>query len=169
VQLHVEAALAKDRRAFLEGLRGHSAPLKAALDRLKKRAEGARTPAEQRRAAQDALIRVQELKAEDARLVLEGDEAQALARQFQAAAAAKTGELKKLDPALLELLDEYAPGDAAVQDDGPLSTDTLVHGVARLEAAPMASFLQALSDSATDCMVLQALHARMGVRADCKI
>jgi hypothetical protein len=169
VQLHVEAALAKDRTAFLEGLRGHSVPLKAALDRLKKRAEGARTPAEQRRAAQDAHTTVMELKAEDARLVAEGDEAQALARQFKAAAATKIAELKKLDPALLELLDEYAPGDAQGHDSGPLATDSLVHGVARLEAAPMASFLQALSDSATDCMVLQALHARMGVRTDCRI
>jgi len=168
VSLQVEAALAKDRRTFLEGLRGHSAPLKSALERLKKRAESARTPSEQRRAAEDAHTTVQVLQGEEARMLSKGDEATALARQYKAAAATKIAELKKLDPALLELLDEYAPGDAQVHDSGPLATDSLVHGVARLEAAPMASFLQALSDSATDCMVLQALHARMGVRTDCR-
>ena len=169
VQLQVEAANAKDRRAFLEGLRGHKLPLKTALDRLKKRAQGARTAAEQRRAAEEALGTVQNLQEEDARMSAQGDEAQALARQFKHAAEVKVAELKRIDPALLELLDEYAPASASAHDEGPLSTDSLVHGVARLEAAPMSSFLQALSDSATDCMVLQALHARMGVNVKCQI
>lgn len=157
VQLHIEAVQAKDKRAFLEGLRGHSAPLKAALDRLKKRASG-----------REAQLVLADLERDEARSFAEGERAMAAARTHSAAAAAKIAKLKKQDPALMELLNESAPttGSAA---SGMMATDLLVHGIARHEGAPMASFLQALADSATDCMVLQTLHARMGVRTHCEV
>ena len=154
VQLHIEAVNAKDKRAFLEGLRGHSAPLKAALDRLKKRASG-----------REAQLVLADFERDEARAFAEGERAMAAARTHSAAAAAKVAKLKRQDPSLMELLNESAPSAAS----GMMATDLLVHGIARHEGAPMASFLQALADSATDCMVLQTLHARMGVRAQCKV
>jgi hypothetical protein len=167
VQLHIEAVNAKDRRAFLEGLRGHSAPLKAALDRLKKRPD-----------AREVQVLLADIERNEAQAFAEGERAKAAARSHAAAAAAKIAILKKQDASLLELLDESTAADgphrsaaaASLAGTGrAMATDLLVHGVARREGAPMASFLQALADSATDCMVLQTLHARMGVRAHCAV
>lgn len=169
VQLHVEAANAKDRREFLEGLRGHSKPLAAALARLQKRAASARSSEEQRRSAQEVQAKLRELEQEEERSMAAGEQARAAARQLSAEAKTKTEALKRIDPALLELLNESAGSVERQVDTGVMATDLLVHGVARREGAPMKSFMQALADSATDCMVLEALHARMGVNVKCQI
>lgn len=168
VQLHIEAANAKDKREFLEGLRGHSKPLASALARLQKRAVAARSTEDQRRSAQEVRAKLQQLEQEEDEAIAEGEAAKSAARQFSEEAKAKIESLKRIDPALLQLLGEDAVADV-VTDTGIMATDVLVHGVARREGAPLLSFMQALADSATDCMVLEALHARMGVNVNCQI
>jgi small-conductance mechanosensitive channel len=153
----LQAVLDSDRRKFLQGLFEKSPTLTKALQKLALRVQQGRM------SAADTQRDIDEIRNQEENAIHQGEQALAQARALTQQAAAKITLLKKSNPELLELLNQATPGPRPVE----LSTDILVHGVARKEAAPLNSFLQAMADSATDCMVLEALHSRLGVNVRC--